>query len=283
MPSCSDRHTVRGAVLAAAVLLGFGPGAGIPGATAETGGAAFDRDRAMERSQAAIGNQLGDHELVDVDGERVRLHELQGDKPLVVHLIFTSCVHACSMQTARLDDVVATARDALGEDSFRVVTVGFDTRTDGPGEMRHLARQHRVNDDRWYFLSAKGDQETIDALADDLGFSYRPSPRGFDHTVKASVIAASGEVYRHVYGESFPTPQFVQPLKQLTLGTPRPDQGVMERLADRVRLFCTTYDPKGDRYYFDYSMFAGMAIGGVIISGTFVFLLREGLRRRRRG
>jgi len=48
---------------------------------------------------------------------------------------------------------------------------------------------------------------------------------------------------------------------------------------DRVRLFCTTYDPATGAYRFDYSLFIGLAISTLILLSTLAFLVRE-LRRR---
>ena len=50
-------------------------------------------------------------------------------------------------------------------------------------------------------------------------------------------------------------------------------------LANKIKLFCTTYDPVRDGYYFDYSLFIGMLIGGSIIIFTAVVVVR-GLRNR---
>jgi protein SCO1 len=182
------------------------------------------------------------------------------------------------MATKHLERVVRIARNSLGEDSFHVLTIGFDAARDNPEQMRSFARQQGVSLPDWEFLS--GDQQSIDALAAELGFVYYPSPRGFDHLVQASVIDHDGIVYRQVYGEVFNTPLLVEPLKQLVFDV-RPEQSAFEALSNRVRLFCTSYDAAADRYYFDYSLFIGMGIGGLIIGSTLFFLLWE-IRRHRR-
>jgi len=50
-----------------------------------------------------------------------------------------------------------------------------------------------------------------------------------------------------------------------------------------VRLFCTTYDPASGAYRFDYSLFIGLAVSGLLALSTLLFLARELLRRRRPG
>lgn len=238
----------------------------------------FDYQTTLRYSQQAIGRRLGDHRFVNAAGREVGLGDYDG-QPLVIQLIFTSCYHTCSLSTQHLSRIVQIARGALGQDSFTVLTIGFDTARDTPEAMRSYARQQGVSLPDWEFLST--DQETIKALAGELGFVYYPSPRGFDHLVQASVVDQDRVIYRQVYGEVFNTPLLVEPLKQLVFGG-RTEETALEALGNRVRLFCTTYDPKQDRYYFDYSLFVGMAIGALIIGSTIAFLLREFVFRRRR-
>lgn len=241
----------------------------------------FDYQTTLRYSQEAIGRTLGEHHFINSRGEPVALSDYAG-RPMVIQLVFTSCYYICSTSTQNLARVVQIARNALGADSFVVLTIGFDVHNDTPEAMRAYARQQGVSLPDWEFLSA--DQATIDALTAELGFVYYPSPRGFDHLVQASVVDQEGIIYRQIYGEVFNTPLLVEPLKQLVLGG-RVEETPMEALANRVRLFCTTYDPSQDRYYFDYSLFVGIAIGALIIGSTLAFLLREFIlyRRRRAG
>lgn len=236
----------------------------------------FDYDLALETSQAALGGQLSDIELTGVDGARVNLDQFRG-KPLVLSMVFTSCHQVCPMTTRHLAGVVDKALAALGEDSFAVALVGFDTAVDTPAAMRYFAARQGVDERGWQMLS--GDAESIAALARDTGFQYFPSARGFDHLIQVSVIDADGRLYRQVYGQAFDTPLLVEPLIELVLGRAAPPQPVLAELVNRIKLFCTTYDPVRDGYYFDYSLFLGMLIGGSIILFTAIQVVR-GLRRK---
>ena len=229
------------------------------GASAE---AAFDYDTALATSQAAIGNEVGAHRFTDVDGKRVTLDQFRG-KPVVLSMVYTSCYQICPMTTRHLSEVVEKARDALGGDSFEVVMVGFDTPVDTPDAMRFFASKQGVYGENWQLLST--DKQTVEALSRDLGFLYFPSSNGFDHLIQASIIDAEGKVYRQVYGQVFDTPLLVDPLIELVLGRSPPEQPLLAGLVNRVKLFCTTYDPARDGYYFDYSLFIGMLIGATII------------------
>jgi protein SCO1 len=229
--------------------------------------------RAIEFSQAAIGRTVSDMAFIDASGVERRLSDYRG-KPLLVSMVFTACAHACSVTTRHIDRSVRVARDALGPDSFNTVTIGFDTPVDTPEAMRNYARRHGVNDVRWQFLS-NGDAGAMRRLTDELGFTLQPSPRGFDHTVQLSLLDGEGVVYRQVYGEQFNLPLLVEPLKDLVLGRPSAEDSMFTRLGNRVRLFCTVYDPKGDRYLFDYSLFAGIFIGVLVLGSTLLWLLLE--------
>lgn len=223
---------------------------------APSGGAPFDNREALARSQAALGGAIGDYRFRNRAGELVSLHDYLG-KPLLISLIYTSCYHICPTTTRYLREVVNKSRDALGKDSFHVLSISFDAAVDTPLTMSHFARAAGIDDEYWWFLSA--DAKTIRAIAEDLGFMFFPSPKGFDHLIQTSVISSDGEVYRQVYGMNFATPLLIEPLKDLVFGS-RPEKNLLVALGDSVRLFCTVYDPVNDRYRTDYSIFIGTFI-----------------------
>ena len=239
---------------------------------------AFRYKEALQHSQAAIGRQLGNYALTDEKGRALSLDQLHG-KPLVLSMIYTSCARVCPMTTRHLASVVEKARDALGSDSFNVALLGFDAYNDTPQAMAFFARKQGVDTRGWKLLSASPD--TIRVLSEELGFAFYPSPNGFDHITQTTIIDADGRVYRQVYGEVFDTPLLVEPLKDLVLDRPRPGQGLLSELVDKVHFFCTSYDPVRDAYFFDYSLFIGMAIGASIILAGIILLVREVRHNRR--
>ncbi len=233
---------------------------------------AFDYDLALATSQAALGKRLGNHVFTDASGMRINLDRFRG-KPLVLSMVYTSCYQICPMTTRHLARVVAKARKTLGDESFNVVLVGFDTIADTPPAMSYFARQQGIADDGWQLLS--GTQASVDALSADLGFQYFKTSSGFDHLIQASVIDADGRLYRQIYGQVFDTPLLVDPLIELVLGRAAPERSLLENLSSRIKLFCTTYDPHRDGYYFDYSLFLGMLIGAMVILSGITFIVRE--------
>ena len=232
----------------------------------------FDYDLALKTSQQALGNQVGNYAFTNAKGNRVTLSDFRG-KPLVISMVFTSCYQICPMTTRHLSKVVEKARDALGHDSFSVAVIGFDSEVDTPDAMQYFANKQGVAGKDWNLLSIAA--EEVDSLSRDIGFIYFPSSNGFDHIIQATIIDAQGEVYRQVYGQVFETPLLVDPLLELVLGRPAPEQSFLTSLGDKIKLFCTTYDPVRDAYFFDYSLFVGMLIGGSIILIAGIAMWRE--------
>ncbi len=229
----------------------------------------YDPDTALAISQAAVGTKIGNYGFVDRLNRNVSLHDFAG-KPLVISMIFTSCHHVCPMTTKHLDQATRAAREVLGEDSFEIVTIGFDTAHDSPNAMNAFAREQRIDANGWRFLS--GTQETIEALSADLGFIYFPTPRGFDHINQVTIIDRDSVVYNQVYGVNFELPWLVEPLKQLVFNRPESAGHMVASLVDRVRLFCTVFNPASGRYEIDNSLFIQIAIGFIIVISVSVFL-----------
>lgn len=247
-------------------------------ATADAPPDAGDPESAIRYSQAALGRVLDDFGFRSEDGGTVRLADYRG-KPLVINLVYTSCADVCPMVVQTLARAVDAGQAALGADSFSVVTVGFDAAHDTPARMRAFASSQGVELPNWRFLSA--DVTTVARLAEELGFIFNESPQGFDHLAQTTVVDADGRVYRQVYGAEFEIPALVEPLKDLVYGRGVAVTGV-ESLFDRIRLFCTIYDPARDRYRFSYAILISIVGGGLSVGAVGFVLLRAVIRLYRR-
>lgn len=264
-----ERSRVASAAIVAWAVLGGGP------VTA----AELDEQAALAHSRAAVGQQLSDHELIDTQGRGIVLSSFRG-KPLLISLIYTSCHHTCPMMTSQLAGAVESARNAVGADSFEVLTVGFDTRFDTPDRLRRFAAERGVADPRWTFAAA--DAETVKLLTRELGFTWFPSPHGFDHLAQTSVIDADGIVHQQIYGESIHPTAIVEPLKRLVWDL-EADPTTLSGWIKGVKLFCTVYDPKTGRYEFEYSFFIALVIGVLALGSGAVFVLRSWRETSRSG
>jgi protein SCO1/2 len=236
-----------------------------------------DTDKALALSQAAIGTQVANFTLTAGDGRTVRLSEYRG-KPLLVQFIYTGCFQACPVSVKYLQQTMRAAREALGPEAFTAITVGFNVPFDTPQAMATFARQHGIDDPRWHFLAA--DVQTVSDFTSALGFTWYPTPKGFDHVAQVTVVDAGGRVYRQIYGESFEAPLLVEPLKQLITGAPVA-QGDWRAWLEKVRLFCTVYDRSSGRYRLNYSLFIEIFVGLTIFGTILVGMAREWRRQRR--
>lgn len=232
--------------------------------------ATLERASALEMSQAAVGRVIRDHGFLDPDRRPISLADFRG-RPVVLSLVYTSCYHTCPLLTQRLARAVDVAQDALGEDSFTVLSIGFDSPVDTPERMGMFARQQGIVRNNWHVLSA--DTTTMQSLVPELGFVFRPSTKGFDHLAQVTVLDGNGRVYRQIYGEDFEVTALVEPLKELALGATS-TRGPLPAWIDRVRLFCTIYDPASGRYRFDYSIVVAMVVGTLCLGAVAVFVLR---------
>jgi len=211
----------------------------------------------LRASQAAIGRLVGDYTLVDSESRQRHLSEFRG-KPMVLSLVYTSCYAICSGLTVNLRDAVLLSRQALGPASFTVLTVGFDTANDTPTRMRHYARERGAIMPDWIFASA--DAATMTKLMRDVGFTYRASPKGFDHLIQTTVIDGEGRVVLQVYGQDFRPTAIVEPVKRLLRGQAL-ERGSVSDLVRSVKLLCTIYDPASGKYRFDYTILVEIVAG----------------------
>jgi protein SCO1 len=255
--------TRAGRALRAGLVIGLAAVAG-PAPAAQQ-----DDGEALRFSQAAIGRTLGGYTFTAADGTTLTLEQLRG-RPVVLSLVYTSCYHVCSGLTLRLRETVKVARQALGPEAFSVVTVGFDVANDTPERMRAYARERGAVQPGWYFAST--DAATIARLVQDVGFTYYASPKGYDHITQTTIVDPAGRVVLQVYGEDFPPPQVVEPLKKLTWGQ-NLDRSTLQGLVNTVKLFCTIYDPTSGRYRFDYSLIVNIVAGSLALGIAAVGIL----------
>jgi len=250
--------------------------AGVLFANAAPSGGALEPREVLKTSQAVVGQPIGDYTLVDAGGRPVRLAAYRG-KPLIVSFIYTGCTQVCPTTTKFLDRALDEAQRALGNDAFRVITVGFNLPFDTPIAMREFQKRQGIDRSNWEFLAA--DAPTIEGLARDTGFVFSPTASGFDHLTQATIIDGRGRVFQQVYGESFELPMLVGPLKELVTGSPAPVQD-LAGIFERVRILCTVYDPRAGKYRLNYGLIIEILVGISVLGATVFYLGNEWRRQR---
>lgn len=246
---------------------------GAPNASSRISTPGLDGEDAFHTSQAAVGKTPQDYTLLDRDGMPVRLSSFRG-KPLLVSFIYTGCFHICPASTRALHQSVRALHQRFGDRQFNVVTIGFNQPEDSPEALDTYARQQRITDENWEFLSP--DSTDVAALSRDFGFTYIRTPAGFDHTLQVTMLDAQGEIYRQIYGDGFTAEKIGEPLRQLLTGTRLVEGKVgFVDLIDRVRILCSVYDPVTGTYRADYTLYFMIAGGMTFFVAMLWFLLAE--------
>ena len=238
----------------------------------------LDQAKALELSQSVVNRPLGDFTLLDRNDKPVRLADYRG-KPLLVSFIYTGCFEVCPTTTRNLQKAVVNTVAALGAERFNVVSIGFNQPFDSPSAMKTFATQNGIVFPNWEFLSPA--PAIVGELTKAFGFSYAPTPAGFDHIVQVTLVDAEGKVYRQIYGETLGADQLVEPMKQLVTGAPVAQTGAVADLLDRVRILCSVYDPRTGEYRLSYTLIFEIA-GFLTFLLYIAWYLWKGLRRKNR-
>ncbi|MCC6657252.1 MAG: SCO family protein [Rhodocyclaceae bacterium] len=238
----------------------------------------LDQAKALELSQSVVNRPVGDFTLLDRNEKPVRLADYRG-KPLLVSFIYTGCFEVCPTTTRNLQKAVVNTVAALGAERFNIVSIGFNQPFDSPSAMKAFATQNGIVFPNWEFLSPA--PAIVGELTKAFGFSYAPTPAGFDHLVQVTLVDAEGKIYRQIYGETLGADQLVEPMKQLVTGAPVAQTGAVADLLDRVRILCSVYDPRTGEYRLSYALIFEIA-GFLTFLSYIVWYLWKGMRRKNR-
>ncbi|HEX6804459.1 MAG TPA: SCO family protein [Terriglobales bacterium] len=182
----------------------------------------------------------------DETGRTVRLREyFEEGRPVVLSLVYFRCRMLCDQVLSSLAGALRYVKFDAGKE-FEVLTVSFD-----PAEtpaMAAAAKQqylaiygHPDAQSGWHFLT--GDQASIHALAEAVGFHYYhdPGSNQFAHATGIMLLTPDGRVSQYYYGAKyFPS--------DLRLGLIQSSENHIGTLADQIVLYCYHYDPRIGRY-----------------------------------
>jgi len=187
-----------------------------------------------------------DLQFIDDTGRTVTLGEyFDRGMPVVITPVFYRCRNLCSATLNGLAEALKEIESSAGED-FQIVTF-----TINPKEQYRLAQVKKRNylgmyereqaADGWHFLT--GDEQSIKALTEALGFRYRFVERTGDYAHAASIIVATpqGRLSRYI--------NTVMPDAQtLDKALIEASQGSIGSPWDRFVLWCSTFDPSAGKY-----------------------------------
>jgi len=200
-----------------------------------------------------------DLQFIDDTGRTVTLGEyFDRGMPVVITPVFYRCRNLCSATLSGLAEALNEIEWSAGED-FQIVTF-----TINPKEEYRLAQVKKRNylgmyereqaADGWHFLT--GDEQSITALTEALGFRYRFVERTGDYAHAASIIVATpqGRLSRYI--------NTVMPDAQtLDKALIEASQGSIGSPWDRFVLWCSTFDPSAGKYV--VAARRGITLGGL--------------------
>lgn len=215
-------------------------------------------------------------EFTDSSGERVRLGDFFNDKPVILALVYYDCPMLCTLELNGLLKAMRALELSAGED-YQVVTVSFNP-DEGPetaAEKKDLYMRTYVQagfydrarlEEGWKFLT--GDQESIAALADQVGFRYRYDEAKdlYRHASGIVTLTPEGRTSRYQFGVEYSARDLKFALMDASdnkIGSP----------ADAVMLYCFHYDPTTGKYGF--AILNALRLGGaatLLLLGGFVGL-----------
>lgn len=182
----------------------------------------------------------------DEAGKTVLLRDLfQPGRPVILSLVYFNCTMLCSQVLAEMAHTMRRLKFDAGK-QFEVVTVSFDPRETPAmateAKSKYLSMYQRPGaESGWRFLT--GDQSSITALSDAVGFHYRwdPQTKQFAHATGIMLLTPEGRVAQYYYGARY----FASDLR---LGLIQASNNRIGTLADQIVLYCYHYDPRTGRY-----------------------------------
>jgi len=194
-----------------------------------------------------LGEQINPQLTFTTDaGEVVNFGSiLNPPRPALLAMIYYECPTLCNLHLNGVTEVMKGLDLQVGRD-FDVIAVSMD-----PREGAALASSKKSNYVKaygrpesasgWHFLT--GSKESIDALAQQIGFSFRwdEETQQFAHASATLVLTSSGKISRYLHG--------VRPeLQSLKLSLLEASRGQIGSFVDRIVMFCFQYDPKKSKY-----------------------------------
>lgn len=161
---------------------------------------------------ADLGDPAPGFELLDQDGERLRLADLRG-RAVLLDFIFTHCPGPCPILTGIHVTLQRKLPDALRE-RVHFLSVSLDPARDRSEVLRAYALARGVDLSGWSFLT--GRPEEIDAVLAAYGVGRRlVEGEEIEHTVATFLIDPDGRIARRYLGLSHEPEELLGDLREL--------------------------------------------------------------------
>jgi protein SCO1/2 len=214
--------------------------------------------------------------FVDDHGQKVRLGDYFGKRPVILALVYYECPMLCTQVLNGLVTALTVMNFEPGRE-FEVVAVSFNPR-EGPGlasqkkaaYVERYGRPHTANG--WHFLT--GEESSIKQLTEAVGFRYEydDAIKQYAHGAAIEVLTPKGHISKYFFGIEFSA-------RDLRLGLIEASDERIGTVIDDFLLFCYHYDPATGRY--GAAVLRLVRLGGILTVLAFLSFLTISLRRDR--
>jgi protein SCO1/2 len=191
-------------------------------------------------------------------------------KPVVLALVYYNCPNLC---TFVLNGLVETLKkiDWLPGRDFEILTlsINHNEKPDIAAQKKSAYLNEYGKSDAssgWHFLT--GDETSIRALADSVGFGFQYDPRDgqYAHSAALIILTPEGVLSRYLFGIEYKPSDFRLALVEAS-------KGKVGTVIDRLILFCYRYDPRSRGYSLQIAR--AMQVAGALTAifvGVFLFM-----------
>jgi protein SCO1/2 len=148
-----------------------------------------------------------DFDLIDSNGESLRLKDLKG-KYVLVGFAYTSCPDVCSLLFNLFWKIQNEIGDAVPE-NVELVFITIDPEVDTP---ERLAKHTVRYEGKWHFLTDEMDE--MEEVWKDFGIYVSKTGKSVDHNMNTYLLDPNG-LFRLVYGGLPPVAAIVSDMHQL--------------------------------------------------------------------
>jgi protein SCO1/2 len=218
----------------------------------------------------------------DETGKQVRLGDYFGHRPVVLQLVYYQCPMLCTLAMNGLLRAFRAMQFTAGS-QFEAVMVSINP-SETPAlaaakKRTYIAEYRRPGAEAgWHFLT--GDEPSIKALADSVGFhyAYDPASKQYAHATGFMVLTPQGRVAAYQLGVEYSA-------RDLRLSLVNASSGRIGTPVDRILLYCFHYDPSTGKYSAAvFNIVRAAAIFAVFgLAFGIVLMARRGRRRRIEG
>ena len=149
--------------------------------------------------------------LVDQDGAQLRLGALRG-RVRIVSMFYASCPYVCPMIVETIKGT-EKALEPAQRAKLGVALFTLDPERDTPEELKRVARERKVDEQRWRL--ERTDTDSVRKLAAVLGIQYRQlENREFNHSSALILLDADGRVLARSSTIGKTDPEFVAAVRK---------------------------------------------------------------------